>query len=628
MKKNPSSTSRALTARLIAFAAVGAYFTVLFFGGLFNGHRVSILSTEYIIYFNPLTYAIAWTLLTGILVIYGTISRRMVYAVAWLSSVLYAIQAAILGESERLSLLMCGIVAIMTVLVGQARLADPTPGRKSRKELPKSSTSTEFGGKLAVGITVAVAGGYALFLLLSSYLTYTTTPSVSTGVYAQLMHALRSDFSFDTTLEFGESVSHLGVHISPIFLIFLPFYAILPSPVTLLTLQVIAVYSAVVPLWLIARRRGLSAGWSATLCGLLCLYPAIWGGAVGSFHEYALLLPLLLWLFWALDSHRSVLMWIFFALSLCVRETVGIHLLSIGLYWVIRHRHTADPGVDGKRERRKGLLMAGISLAYFIVAMVVLTYAGKGTLITRFDNLTGVYATDFGTLIREILCNPALTIYELMSEAKLLYLLGLLLPLGLIPLCRTNRAGLIFLLPLCTLNLLADYPYHYNMNFPYSFGISALLFYLTAVALAERTGQTAKEGQHKADGRKHERHTARLLTLAICFTLILGACRLTSFDLFVEYAFDGSAEVEAMNELLAAVEPDASVSASVRLCPNLATRDELYTLSHKVDTDIVVLDLRDEWQMEAEAAYTVKYYEEKGYKVVEMRDGVGAVLRK
>ena len=115
---------------------------------------------------------------------------------------------------------------------------EPT-GRK--QSAPLSSA----GGKITLGVIAVLMGGWVLFLLLSAYLRYATSPSTSTALYIQLMESLRSGFSFDTTLEFGESVSHLAAHISPIFLVYLPFYAIIPSPVTLMVIQVAAVCSAV-----------------------------------------------------------------------------------------------------------------------------------------------------------------------------------------------------------------------------------------------------------------------------------------------------------------------------------------------------------------------------------------------
>jgi uncharacterized membrane protein len=516
--------------------------------------------------------------------------------------------AATSGESYYLTFALCGLVAVMTYACGKAlRGVAPTP-----KATDKKKDLTPLGGKIAVGALCLLGGGVTLFLLLSSYLTFTTSPSTSTGVYLQLMESLKG-FSFDTTLEFGESVSHLSAHISPIFLVYLPFYALIPSPVTVMVLQTAAVFSAVVPLWLICRRKGLSPALSAVVCGLLCLYPAVWGGAAGSFHEYALLLPLLLWLLWSLEADRKVLPWVFALLILCVRETCAIHLCAVGLYHVL----SVKGRENASGERRKGLLLMGISLAYFITAMAVLTHLGKGTLITRFDNITGIFGTNFPTLLREIFYNPAIAVYEMLTESKLHYLLCLLLPLGLIPLLTKKKAGFAFLLPLLTLNLLSDFPYHFSLDFPYSFGVAAFALYLTTDALAELTAHTDKALL-----------TRRLVTLAVCFTILLGGFRLAGYGLFTEYTFTGHEEVSAMAELLAVVEDGASVSASGRLVPSLAAREEVYYLRQGQMTEFVVIDLREEWATEADRKYDEKYYTDKGYTVVRRCADVGVVLKK
>lgn len=613
MKTQTNSTARAVTGRLLTFAALGAYFAVLFVGGLLSGGKTSILDPEFIIYLHPVIYAAAWLLLTGILWVYGTVSKAVVYGFAWVASVCYAVLTAVLGESYFLTFAMCGVVAVMTVACGKALRTD---GGAAKKKTASKGLSS-LGGKIAVGAVAALGGGLTLFLLLSSYLTYTTSPSTSTGVYIQLMESLRSEFSFDTTLEFGESVSHLAAHISPIFLLYLPFYAVILSPVTLLVLQVAAVYSAVIPLWLICRRKGLSSALSGVVCGLLCLFPALWGGAAGSLHEYALLLPLLLWLLWALESRRKVLPWVFAVLILCVRETCAIHLLTVGLYHALTAPKACEDKASAKKERGKGLILMGVSLVYFTVAMVVLTYAGKGTLITRFDNVTGIYGTDFGTLLREIFYNPAIALYEMLTEAKLHYVLCLLLPLGLIPLFTQKKAGLVFLLPLLTLNLLSDFPYHFSLDFPYSFGVTALALYLCADALAELAANTEKALL-----------TKRLVALAVCFTCIVGGFRLAGYGLFTEYVFEGQDEVAAMTELLESVEDGATVSASGRLIPSLAAREEVYYLHQGQLTEFVVIDLREEWVTEADTKYDEKYYTDKGYTVVKMCADVGVVLKK
>lgn len=607
MKTHTPTSSRPLTGKLIAFAALGAYFAVLCVGVLLNLSKGSVLETDFVINLHPVTYAVAWVVLAAILVVYGSISAPFVYGFTWLSAMAYGIVAATSGESYYLTFALCGLVAVMTYACGKAmRDAAVAKAPAKKKDL------TPLGGKIAVGAFCLVGGGVTLFLLLSSYLTFTTSPSTSTGVYLQLMESLKG-FSFDTTLEFGESVSHLSAHISPIFLVYLPFYALIPSPVTVMVLQTVAVFSAVVPLWLICRRKGLSPALSTVVCGLLCLYPAVWGGAAGSFHEYALLLPLLPWLLWSLEADRKVLPWVFALLILCVRETCAIHLFTVGLYRIL----SVKGRENAPKERSRSLLLMGLSLAYFITAMAVLTNLGKGTLITRFDNITGIFGTNFPTLLREIFYNPAIAVYEMLAESKLHYLLCLLLPLGLIPLLTKKKAGLAFLLPLLTLNLLSDFPYHFSLDFPYSFGVAAFALYLTTDALGELANRADKALL-----------TKRLVTLAVCFTILLGGFRLAGYGLFTEYAFTGREEVSAMTELLDCVEDGASVSASGRLVPSLAAREEVYYLRQGQLTEYVVIDLREEWATEADKKYDEKYYTDKGYTVVRRCVDVGVVLKK
>ncbi len=615
MKQSQNTPARALTGKLIAFSVVGAYFAVLFVGGILNGQKLPILSPDLIRYFNPLYYGIAWAVASGLLLLYGSISKPFVYGFTWIAAFAYALQTAILGGNNTLTFAMCGVVALMTVLCGRALRLDPSDGKTQRTA--KIWEPSEVSGKVTVAVIAAIAGSIGLAIALTSYLSYASSPAASTGVYAQMMTSLRDSFSFDTTMEFGESVSHFAAHISPIFLVYLPFYFLVPSPVTLYVLQLAAVYSAVIPLWLVAKRKGLSVGARSILCLLFCLFPVIFSGGVGSVHEYALLLPLLLWLIWALEARRTVLVWVFAALVLCVRETAAIHLFTLGIFWWIVNRRSLDTANESHRkERLQALILTAASAVYFVTALILLSTLGRGILITRFSNVTGEYGFFVDSLLREIFCNPALVIYEMLTEAKLQFVLLLLLPLCFLPL-RSRKAGLVFLFPLLFLNLLADFSLHYNPDFPYAFGVSAFAFYLAVLAVP---GIKAR-----MDGGKVWR---RVVVLALCFTAVIGAARLAEYSPLAHYALTDSAEIDAMDALLSSVDDNASVSASARLCPNLAARKGLYTLSQEVDTDIVVIDLRSSWIVSAEDEYTVEYYEKKGYSVLDKQDGVGVILSK
>ena len=83
-----------------------------------------------------------------------------------------------------------------------------------------------------------------------------------------------------------------------------------------------------------------------------------------------------------------------------------------------------------------------------------------------------------------------------------------------------------------------------------------------------------------------------------------------------------------MNDLLDTVEENASVSASGRLIPSLADREEVYYLSQNQLTEYVVIDLREEWAVDSDAKYDEKYYTDKGYTVVKRCADVGVVMKK
>lgn len=166
-----------------------------------------------------------------------------------------------------------------------------------------------------------------------------------------------------TTCERDRVLSHFAVHVSPIYYLFLPFYALFPSPVTLEVLQALLLASAVIPLWRIARRHGLSGVTAGLLCALLLLWPAYAGGTSYDVHENKFLTPLLLWLFDFLDRRCVWGVALFSVLTCMVKEDAPVYVAVIAL-WVIlraltRHRGGAALGPAHGRcdaRRRSGLL--------------------------------------------------------------------------------------------------------------------------------------------------------------------------------------------------------------------------------------------------------------------------------
>ena len=102
----------------------------------------------------------------------------------------------------------------------------------------------------------------------------------------------------------GEQLVRLGFHVDPILALLAPAWIVFPSPVTLITIQVVAVALGALPVYWLARRHTGSA-WVGGLLALTYLaYPWTAWIALDAFHPVALAIPLLLFCVWFLDSDR------------------------------------------------------------------------------------------------------------------------------------------------------------------------------------------------------------------------------------------------------------------------------------------------------------------------------------
>jgi uncharacterized membrane protein len=158
----------------------------------------------------------------------------------------------------------------------------------------------------------------------------------------------------------GPGVNLLGDHFHPILVVLAPFYAVFPSPITLLVAQAFLFALAAAPLVVWAQRA--LGGVAATAVGLI--YGLSFGiaSAVGfDFHEIAFAVPLIAFSLAALgqDRLRAASLW---ALPLVlVKEDLGITVVAVvGFLLVLRGA------------RRLGILTAAFGIAASIVEVTVL----------------------------------------------------------------------------------------------------------------------------------------------------------------------------------------------------------------------------------------------------------------
>lgn len=475
--------------------------------------------------------------------------------------------------------------------------------REDRMELDNLHLSRRAAAVLLIAATAAMAA-YLITAALMRYLSY-NSPCYDFGIFAQMFHNMSTIFQPITTCERTEEMSHFAVHMSPFFYVLLPLYMLIPRPETLLVIQVLGVLSGVIPLWLLTRHHKLSVRVGTVVCLLYICSAALTGGIFYDFHENKFLTALLLWLLWSIDRKKLPLVALFSVLALSVKEDAALYVLFIGL-WLLLSRP----------EKKTGACMTVGAGAYFVGVTAWLSRHGDGAMFNRFDNIIGREG-GIADLIRTALVNPALLLNECMNESKLVFAACILLPLGLLPLLTKKLSSLLLLCPFVIVNLLGDYTYQHQLGFQYTYGMIALMFYLTVINLSAL--------QDLATGFRLRRF---LLCFALCATALVGAVQIKNHTAVFANFKNEKRDSAAIRETLQLIPDDASVRTASMFAAHLADRRELYYLTNEVEADYVIIDLRPYINIAAARGYEVEYFERQGYELIAEVEYVIAVLKK
>lgn len=148
------------------------------------------------------------------------------------------------------------------------------------------------------------------------------------------------------------SFNHLGEHFVVDFLLWLPLYALFPSPVTLVILQVCLMTAGGIILYFLARHY-LQTNLSLTIAGGYYAASAAIGPTLDNFYEQCQIPLFVFSLLLAMEKRQWWLFWLFTVLSLGIREDTGLILFGIGIYLLFSRRYP-----------RVGLILCLLSFTY------------------------------------------------------------------------------------------------------------------------------------------------------------------------------------------------------------------------------------------------------------------------
>lgn len=289
------------------------------------------------------------------------------------------------------------------------------------------------------------------------------------------------------------SQSLFGTDFILIYTLMVPFYALLPNPMTLLVLETIVVAFGAVPVYWLARDT-LKQPWLALGLALLyLLLPVVQNGNLYELRERQMACTFLLFAFYFWQKGRLSLFGLFAVLALCCRPENGLVLVMLGLYgWLSGRSKLPNSG------RRFIWVPVALGLAWFLAALLIIQVATGWNGFALGSTFAGGSPV---AAVTTLVTNPPKGFQQLFPTGadllgKLLYIPLLLLPFAFLPLLAPRP--LLMALPPVGLNLLAGakrdlqfnpFDYHYQASvIPWLFvaTIFALVRLRTRPALASK----------------------------------------------------------------------------------------------------------------------------------------------
>lgn len=449
-------------------------------------------------------------------------------------------------------------------------------------------------------ITTAFLGFMLLFGLHRYYTFYT---SYDHGLFNQMYwNSLHGHF-FQSSLTSGNSVGvledgkipvvnflHLAHHFVPAFMLWLPLYALFPSPVTLVVLQIVLMAAGGVMLYALARHY-LNPQLSLLITAGYFSGSAVISPTFANFYEHCQIPLFVFGLLWAMEKQRWVLFWILALLVLGIREDTGLILFGIGLYMIFSRRFP-----------KAGIALCGLSFAYvaFVTNVIQPQFSDDAKRLyfaSRFRQFVpGNKSPTTLQVLWGMLTHPVELAQSLLTpfDRRFFYLVGQWLPLAFVP-AIAPASWTIAGVPLLAL-VMQSGKTALSISVRYAVGIVPGVFYGAILWWAYRSQRPQPPLPEGKSWFKRVGWTFRTRQLTPAFRQFWVSCMVVSViaalaanpnQAFYFLAPDSFRpwvlipltrqweHTAVLNRLVREVPPDASVSATTYVIPQLSNRRAL-----------------------------------------------------
>lgn len=428
---------------------------------------------------------------------------------------------------------------------------------KLSEETPQKSASF-FSEAVIAGFSVAMITFISIGTICHHRLFYTGTHDF--GLFVQMFHSLAENLTAVTTCERDTLMSHFAIHSSYIFYLLVPFFKLFPYEETLLISQAVLAMGGVVPLVLIAKKRGFGQGTLIAIGAAYVFSTALISPCFYDFHENAFLPTLLMWTLWAVDTKKTAAFYIFSALVCIVKEDAPLYIIAIGMYAFFENKEFS--------KRIHGLIAAFLSGGYMIFITRWLTENGDGQTMTssRFGHLLIDSEGGIVDVVISAFSNPGYLLSQLIHEKTLVFFLHVMLPLLFLPFFTKKIHRYLLMIPFIVMNLVigVNYSYAANIGFQYIFGPATLMIFMSLINVSDMTPQL-------------RRNIPVLWSIATI--LFFAGTQANDANYIKQYNEKREYYVQS-EQMLDSIPEDAVIAGNALITSHLCDRDEVYIFDY------------------------------------------------
>jgi uncharacterized membrane protein len=430
--------------------------------------------------------------------------------------------------------------------------------------IPRQAGPDRSRGRAAVllGAAAALFAATFIYLAIKRFDTFHAA-AVDLGMQHQVFWAGgRGAFLYQTVLFARSHFNHVALVnqlLSPLSLAF-------PSAQALLVIQGLALTSAAVPAYLLARRFTASR-YLALAFGLSpLLFASTQWVALYDFHPRALAPALVLWGFWGIETGRPRLGLLSFFFAALLLEEMALYTCAAGLFVAL-----------GLKQRRWGFMIAAFSALHFLAA----TYLVYPQLMDVGDvssnpilNTFGVAGSPLGLAVY-VAHHPLEFLRRAAEPARWSYLLHMAAPWGFLP-AAAGWGWLAYVTP-AIYALFSKVPSHYDIQYQYAMPPLPFLVYFGARVWG------------RIEGRLRGRPAAAtaLRRAATAFLFVAGFGASVAFGpLGVRYDashYRPAPETRRFADVARFVPRDRSLAASTFELPHFSGRERIFLYPMKFD---------------------------------------------